>query len=51
MHAYTAISPAYIMNVCKQVSNAHTPNQAWDFGFSTEKTEAERKIKLKVYGK
>lgn len=31
MHAYTDISLAYIMNICKQISNAHIPRQAWDF--------------------
>lgn len=54
MHAYTAISLAYIMNICKQISNAHTPNQAWEFFcFVPQKRpeEAERKIKLKLYVK
>lgn len=44
MHAYTAVSPAYIMNVCKWVSNAHTPNQAWGFfGFFHRKDRRNRK--------
>lgn len=46
MHAYMAISPAYIMNVCKKVSNAHPPNQAWDFfGFFHRKDRRSRKKK------
>lgn len=50
MHAYTAISLAYIMNIHKQIPNAHTPNQAWEFLFFPQKKpeEAERKIKTET---
>lgn len=54
MHAYTAISLAYIMDKCKQISNAHVPDRAWDslVGFFLKKRpEKAERSKLELYVK